>query len=71
MKNITFKYPNKLKELRKTHKFTQKDISTYLEFTGEERISRWEQGQALPSIPNLIKLSKLFQIHAEEMYPEM
>jgi transcriptional regulator with XRE-family HTH domain len=39
MKNIQFKYPNKLKELRKANKFTQKDISTYLEFTGEERIS--------------------------------
>ena len=70
MKNITFKYPNKLKELRKTHKLTQKDVSTYLEFTGEERISRWEKGYALPSIPNLIKLSKLFKVHADEIYLE-
>ena len=71
MKNITFKYPNKLKELRIAHSLKQTEVSAHLGFTGEERISRWEQGQALPSIPNLIKLSKLFKVHAEEMYPEM
>lgn len=70
MKNIEFKYPNKLKELRITLNLKQTDVSAYMGFTGEERISRWERGQAMPSATNLIKLSQLFKVSAEEMYPE-
>lgn len=71
MKNITFKYPNKLKELRVALSLKQTDISTYLGFTGEERISRWERGQAMPSVSNLIKLSKLFKVHIDDIYQDL
>lgn len=68
MKNIQFKYPNKLKELRIAHNLKQTDVSAYMGFTGEERICRWERGQAMPSAANLIKLSKLFRVHIEDIY---
>ncbi len=71
MKNIQFKYPNKLKELRTIHNLKQTDVSLHMGFTGEERISRWERGQAMPSAVNLIKLSQLFKVKSEEIYPEL
>lgn len=71
MKNIQIKYPNKLKELRKAHNLKQTDISAYMGFTGEERISRWERGQALPSLRNIIKLTQLFKVKIEDIYSDI
>lgn len=71
MKNIKFKYPNKLKELRKAHHLKQTDVSAHMGFTGEERISRWERGQALPSLQNIIKLTQLFKVKPEDIYPDL
>lgn len=68
-KNIQFKYPNKLKELRKSHCLKQTDVSAFMGFTGEERISRWERGQAMPNSSNLIKLAKFYNVRIEEIYP--
>lgn len=71
MKNIQFKYPNTLKELRIKNNLKQTDVSKHMGFTGEERISRWERGQAMPSAANLIKLTQLFKVKTEEVYPEL
>lgn len=71
MKNTQFKYPNKLKELRISRHLKQTDVSAYMGFTGEERISRWEKGYALPALHNIIKLTQLFNVRAEDIYPEL
>ena len=70
MKHKPIVYPNKLKEKRLQCNLTQKDVSAHLKFATENRISRWEQGQSIPSIYNLLKLAKLYNVHAEELYPE-
>ena len=62
-------YPNILREKRLQQKLTQKQVSVYLKFSSEDRISRWEQGQCIPNIYNLFKLAKLYNTHAEELYP--
>lgn len=71
MKNIQFKYPNTLKEHRLKRNLTQRQVSAYLKFNSEDRISRWEQGQSLPSIKNLFKLAELFNVKPGELYPEL
>lgn len=71
MKNIQKKYPNKLKEHRLRCKLTQRQVSAFLKFNSEDRISRWEQGQAVPNIQNLFKLSILFNTQPQELYPEL
>lgn len=68
MKNLQCKYPNKLKELRLKNNLTQRQVSHYLGFSSEERISRWEHGKTIPNIINMIKLGKLFKIKIEKIY---
>ena len=62
-------YPNILREKRVACKLTQKQVSAHLNFVTENRISRWEQGQSVPNIYNLFRLAKLYNVHAEELYP--
>jgi transcriptional regulator with XRE-family HTH domain len=69
MKHIHIKYPNKLKELRKASGLLQRDIAGRLNFRGEDRICKWERGIALPSIPNLIKLCKVYGVQLCDIYP--
>lgn len=64
-------YPNILREKRVGCNLTQKQVSAHLNFVTENRISRWEQGQSIPNIYNLFRLAKLYNVHAEELYPEV
>lgn len=71
MKNLQQKYPNNLKELRKKNGLLQKEVAELIGLNDEERICRWERGQSIPSLPNLIKLSKLFKATTEDIYPRL
>ena len=61
---------NKLKEIRKQHELTQKEVATLLGFQSEDRISHWEKGQGYPSIPNLLKLCRIYGVKVEDIYSE-
>ncbi|HEY5368349.1 MAG TPA: helix-turn-helix transcriptional regulator [Hanamia sp.] len=71
MKNTKFLHPNTLKEHRLKAGLTQRQVSSYMGFNSEDRISRWEQGQSIPNIKNLFKLSELFNANPGELYPEL
>ena len=71
MKNMQSKYPNKLKEIRTARGLLQKDIAKALNMQLEDRISRWEKGQSIPSLPNLIKLCRVYKTKIEDLYPEL
>ena len=62
---------NKLKELRLKCGYTQKQVAEILGLKCEDRISHWEKGQAMPSIENLFKLSKLLNVKIENIYTEL
>lgn len=63
---------NKLKELRLKANLTQKELALKLEFQdSQDRICIWEKGKGMPSIPNLFKLSRFYNVKPEEIYPEM
>ena len=51
----------RLKELRTEKKLTQKELSAYLSY-GSSAISNYERGHNTPSIPDLIRISKVFQV---------
>jgi transcriptional regulator with XRE-family HTH domain len=36
-----------------------------------DRISRWEHGQSMPSIKNIIRLAKVLEVSPDEIYPEL
>lgn len=56
----------KLIELRKKHKYTQNDISRYLQMT-RAGYSQYELGKRTPTNDVLLSLSQLYQIDIEEL----
>lgn len=54
----------KLNILRKQHKITQMELANELEVS-RQAISKWEQGTALPSTENLIRLAELYGVSVE------
>ena len=56
--NMTAKY---LQFLRKSHGYTQDDLSQKLNIT-RQAVSKWETGTTIPDLETLLKLSKLYHI---------
>jgi len=54
-----------------------RDIQEYLQLSCPQPIYRWFQGRILPSVDHLYMLSRLFQVHMEDLlipdarYPEL
>ena len=69
MKNIE----NKLKEIRKSKNLTQTEVACKLQLspTNQDRISKWEHGEAKPSLDNLFKLCKVYNVSPQELYPQI
>ncbi len=51
---------NNLKELRLKAGLTQKQVANRLGLQCEDRLSHWENGQAMPSVKNLFKLCNVY-----------
>jgi transcriptional regulator with XRE-family HTH domain len=66
-------YPNRLRKYRKLMGYRQKDVAILLGLGANNatRISRWEQGIALPSLPNLLKLSILYRALVNQLYYDL
>ncbi len=71
MKSVNPWAINNLKAVRINAGYTQKQVSDILGKALENRLSRWEQGQSVPSVFNLLKLCKLYKVTVEEVYPEV
>ena len=69
MRNLETIYSNNLKQLRTEKHLSQKQVAAYLNLQSENRVCRWERGQSYPSLNNLIKLSKLYAVPIENIYP--
>jgi len=75
MENITFKKPvidlnatgTKIKNLRKINGYSVKDIQDVFGFEYPQAVYAWEQGKNVPTIDNLLVLSKLFGSSLEEI----
>lgn len=62
---------NSLKEFRKKAGLRQIDVAELLGRDCADRLSRWENGTAVPNVLNLFKLAHLYQVKPEELYPEL
>lgn len=72
MKDIITKYPNTLREHRLKRNLKQKEVAKELGLgNSDDRISHWERGQALPSIPNLFKLCRIYDTNPKDIYPDL
>jgi transcriptional regulator with XRE-family HTH domain len=69
MQNKPFK--NTLREHRTRMGLRQIDVAQKLGLDCADRLSRWENGLAIPNIVNLFRLSALYQTTAEQLYPDL
>ncbi len=58
---------NKIKEIRKNKGFSVRDIQDVFNFEYPQAVYAWEQGKNVPSIDNLLVLSRLFEVSMEEL----
>ena len=61
-----YKFGDKLYELRKKKNLTQEDLALLLDIS-DKAISKWENGTSKPTIENLSKLSKIFDVSLDEL----
>jgi transcriptional regulator with XRE-family HTH domain len=55
-----------LRNLRKLNKISQKDFAERLGTT-QQRVSEWERDRVEPSLYNLLRILKVFEITFEEL----
>jgi transcriptional regulator with XRE-family HTH domain len=63
--------PNRLRKYRKMQGYSQKDVAKILGYKRTARISLWEKGLSIPSVKNLIRLSILYNVLADQLYIEL
>ena len=56
----------KIQEYRIKYRYNQEQLAELL-FVSRQAVSRWELGQAVPTIDNMIELTKLFAVSFEEL----
>jgi transcriptional regulator with XRE-family HTH domain len=57
----------RLDELRKERNLSIKDIQNHFNFYTPQAVYKWMNGQALPTIDNLVILADLYKVSVDEM----
>lgn len=50
----------RIRELRKEHNYRVEDIAEYMSFSSPQAVYKWQRGDSLPTVNNLLALSSLF-----------
>lgn len=62
----TVRTGEQIKKALRQNGYTVKDLQVSLNLECPQPIYRWMKGQTMPSIDNLYKMSKLFNMHIED-----
>ncbi len=57
----------RIEALRRAGGFSVKDIQSYFGFEYPQAIYKWQHGECLPTVDNLIALCYLFQVKMEDI----
>lgn len=57
----------RLKRIRKEHNFSVQDIQHQIGLISAQAIYKWERGQALPSLDNIVILAKLYEVTLDDL----
>lgn len=55
----------RIRQLRKQRNLRVTDISEYMGFEDPQAVYKWQRGQTLPSLDNMVALAKLFRVPIE------
>lgn len=64
--NRPIKFSENLKHYRTKHGLTQKQLAEHIGYT-EKSVSKWETGNALPTMDMFLKIAELFKIPLDEL----
>ncbi|MGI6787413.1 MAG: helix-turn-helix domain-containing protein [Acholeplasmataceae bacterium] len=72
---MSFTYPvinlektgKNIKRLREAKSLTVKDLQEYFGFESPQAIYKWQWGESLPSVDNLLILAKIFECTIDEI----
>lgn len=71
-KTYPIQYPNSLRRYRKAAGLRQHDVARLIGLGGStERISKWENGAAVPHIKSLFRLAIVLKASPQELYDKM
>ena len=56
-----------IRTMRRERGITVRDIAEHMGFTTEQPIYKWQRGDCLPTIDNLIILSRMFRCYVEDI----
>lgn len=56
-----------IKKLRKEMGLSVKDLQRIFGFTTPQAIYKWQNGDCMPSIDNLVALATIFHVHMEDI----
>ena len=56
-----------IKRLREKNGLSVRAVQEWFKFTEPRAIYKWQSGQTLPSVDNLVALSKLFRVKVDEI----
>lgn len=56
-----------LKRIRKERNFSVQDIQHQIGLISAQAIYKWERGQALPSLDNIVILAKLYKVTLDDL----
>jgi len=71
MKRGGRKFPNRLRVHRKLMGYSQKEVVTMLGLQNESQLSRWENGERLPSLMQALHLSIIYKTLCNELYYDL
>ena len=64
-------FSNNLREFRRRAGLRQIDVAQLLQLDCADRLSRWENGSAVPNIFNLFKIAALYNVQPHELYLDL
>lgn len=70
-RNAYKRIPNDLKFHRMRQGMWQKDVAAKLGLKDTALLSRWENGDSLPSLVSVLRLSVLYQIPIEDLFADL
>ena len=63
---MPYSFPHQLLKLRTEKQLSQAELATRL-FVSRQAVSKWENGTSDPSTSNLLALTRLYGVSAEEL----
>jgi len=70
-KRAPTRYPNRLKQLRRERKLTQRTLARIMGYESVSSLSHMEAGRKLPSLQTVFKLEAVFQRPIRDFYPRL